>query len=38
MRLILMQLYGWSPNTFHTVWNADNCAMCAASATPSPGI
>merc|ERR1712187_8932 len=25
MRLILMQLYGWSPNTFHTVWNAGNC-------------
>lgn len=22
MRLILMQLFGWSPNTFHTVWNA----------------
>lgn len=27
MRLILMQMYGWSPNTFHTVWNADNCAL-----------
>jgi len=27
MRLILMQLYGWSPNTFHTVWNAENCDM-----------
>jgi len=27
MRLILMQLYGWSPNTFHTVWNAGNCAV-----------
>ena len=26
MRLILMQLFGWSPNTFHTIWNADNCA------------
>ncbi len=26
MRLILMQLYGWSPNTFGTVWNAGNCA------------
>lgn len=25
MRLILMQLFNWSPNTFHTVWNADNC-------------
>lgn len=25
MRLILMQLYGWSPDTFHTVWNAENC-------------
>lgn len=22
MRLILMQLYGWSPNTFSTIWNA----------------
>mmetsp|Transcript_76342 Transcript_76342/g.210753 ORF Transcript_76342/g.210753 Transcript_76342/m.210753 type:complete len:358 (+) Transcript_76342:98-1171(+) len=27
MRLVLMQLYGWSPNTFHTVWNARNCAV-----------
>jgi len=27
MRLILMQLYGWSPRTFETVWNADNCEM-----------
>eukprot|EP00747_Dinoflagellata_sp_TGD_P089960 gnl/TRDRNA2_/TRDRNA2_164513_c0_seq5.p1 gnl/TRDRNA2_/TRDRNA2_164513_c0~~gnl/TRDRNA2_/TRDRNA2_164513_c0_seq5.p1 ORF type:complete len:588 (-),score=78.22 gnl/TRDRNA2_/TRDRNA2_164513_c0_seq5:463-2226(-) len=27
MRFILMQLFGWSPNTFHTVWNADNCDM-----------
>lgn len=27
MRLILMQLYGWSPNTFATIWNADNCDM-----------
>mmetsp|Transcript_16957 Transcript_16957/g.28267 ORF Transcript_16957/g.28267 Transcript_16957/m.28267 type:complete len:352 (-) Transcript_16957:170-1225(-) len=27
MRLILMQLYGWSPNTFSSVWNAGNCAM-----------
>ena len=25
MRLILMHLGGWSPNTFHTVWNANNC-------------
>merc|ERR1712118_611558 len=25
MRLILMQLFRWSPNTFHTIWNADNC-------------
>merc|ERR1719201_2156858 len=25
MRFILMQLFGWSPNTFTTVWNADNC-------------
>eukprot|EP00931_Biecheleriopsis_adriatica_P117027 TRINITY_DN92592_c0_g1_i1.p1 TRINITY_DN92592_c0_g1~~TRINITY_DN92592_c0_g1_i1.p1 ORF type:complete len:304 (+),score=34.07 TRINITY_DN92592_c0_g1_i1:33-914(+) len=27
MRLILMQLFHWSPTTFHTVWNPDNCAM-----------
>lgn len=25
MRLILMQLYGWSPDTFNSVWNAGNC-------------
>lgn len=27
MRLILMQLHGWSPDTFHTVWNAGNCSI-----------
>jgi broad specificity phosphatase PhoE len=27
MRFILMQLFGWSPHTFHTVWNAGNCAL-----------
>merc|ERR1719215_930050 len=27
MRLILMQLYGWTPQTFETVWNAGNCEM-----------
>lgn len=27
MRLILMQLFGWSPDTFHTVWNACNCSI-----------
>jgi len=27
MRLILMQLYGWTPQTFETVWNANNCDM-----------
>lgn len=27
MRCILMQLFGWSPDTFHTVWNAKNCDM-----------
>ena len=27
MRLVLMQLYGWSPNTFSTIWNAGNCDM-----------
>eukprot|EP00980_Cylindrotheca_fusiformis_P004451 scaffold949_cov90-Cylindrotheca_fusiformis.AAC.4 len=25
MRFVLMQLYGWSPTTFHSVWNANNC-------------
>lgn len=25
MRFVLMQLYGWSPTTFHSVWNAGNC-------------
>jgi broad specificity phosphatase PhoE len=27
MRFILMQLYAWSPTTFHSVWNADNCDL-----------
>eukprot|EP00977_Amphora_coffeiformis_P004198 scaffold875_cov185-Amphora_coffeaeformis.AAC.13 len=27
MRFILMQLFGWSPTTFHSVWNAGNCSM-----------
>ena len=27
MRFILMQLFGWSPTTFHSVWNVDNCGM-----------
>jgi len=25
MRLVLMQLYDWSPTTFHSLWNANNC-------------
>jgi len=25
MRLLLMRLYGWSPDTFETVWNPKNC-------------
>eukprot|EP00980_Cylindrotheca_fusiformis_P004450 scaffold949_cov90-Cylindrotheca_fusiformis.AAC.3 len=25
MRFVLMQLFGWSPTTFHSVWNAGNC-------------
>jgi len=25
MRLVLMAMYGWSPNTFSTIWNAGNC-------------
>lgn len=27
MRFILMQLFGWSPTTFHSVWNIENCGM-----------
>ena len=27
MRIILMMLEGWSPQTFSTVWNADNCEI-----------
>ena len=27
MRFVLMQLFSWSPTTFHSVWNADNCEM-----------
>ena len=27
LRFILMQLFGWSPTTFHSVWNANNCGM-----------
>ena len=27
MRHILTQLFGWSPTTFHSVWNARNCDM-----------
>jgi broad specificity phosphatase PhoE len=36
MRLALMHLAGWSPNTFHTVWNANNCQMYNITTTPSP--
>ena len=25
MRFVLMQLFHWSPITFHSVWNANNC-------------
>ena len=25
MRFVLMQLFSWSPTTFHSVWNASNC-------------
>merc|ERR1719247_3237025 len=25
IRLLLMQIFDWSPNTFETVWNAGNC-------------
>ena len=27
LRCILMQLFGWSPTTFQSVWNAGNCAV-----------
>ncbi|GAX25537.1 hypothetical protein FisN_28Hh005 [Fistulifera solaris] len=27
MRFVLMQLFSWSPTTFHSVWNAGNCDM-----------
>lgn len=27
MRFVLMQLYGWSPTTFHSIWNARNCDL-----------
>jgi hypothetical protein len=27
MRFVLMQLYSWSPFTFHSVWNAKPCDM-----------
>lgn len=27
MRFVLMQLFHWSPTTFHSVWNAHNCDM-----------
>eukprot|EP00934_Nitzschia_sp_Nitz4_P003475 Nitzschia sp. Nitz4//scaffold81_size91200//86431//90899//NITZ4_005004-RA/size91200-augustus-gene-0.81-mRNA-1//-1//CDS//3329558764//3465//frame0 len=27
MRFTLMQLFHWSPTTFHSVWNAGNCDM-----------
>ena len=35
MRLILMQLRSWSPNTFHTVWNAQNCDIYVLERDPS---
>ena len=34
MRLILMQLRSWSPNTFHTVWNAQNCDIYVLERDP----
>jgi hypothetical protein len=27
MRFLLMQLFHWSPTTFHSVWNAKNCDL-----------
>lgn len=27
MRFVLMQLFHWSPTTFHSVWNAHNCDL-----------
>lgn len=38
MRLFLMQLYEWSPNTFHSVWNAGNCAMYVFDKLDRPEI
>jgi broad specificity phosphatase PhoE len=39
MRFVLMQLYGWSPTTFHSVWNAGNCDMYCLRKCPSkPGL
>ena len=39
MRFVLMQLYGWSPTTFHSVWNADNCDVYVLKKDLSkPGI
>lgn len=35
IRLILMQLFGWSVDTFHTVWNAENCQMFVLNYDPS---
>jgi broad specificity phosphatase PhoE len=39
MRFLLMQLYGWSPTTFHSVWNAGNCDVYCLRKSPSkPGL
>lgn len=39
MRFLLMQLYNWSPTTFHSVWNAGNCDLYVLNKDLSkPGI
>jgi len=39
MRFILMQLFGWSPTTFHSVWNAGNCDVYVLQKDESkPGV
>ena len=35
MRFVLMQLFSWSPTTFHSVWNAENCDTYVRTADDS---
>lgn len=34
MRFVLMQLFSWSPTTFHSVWNAENCDLYVSMVLP----